>query len=118
LDVLAALYFNAGLSHQVAVAKIDVSNNDVPERIEQYPTIKLYPARGMKSVQYNGTYHDQIPVSRLHAFFQDRGWHGVDVDFSLAKQRSQLASPLLLAKGGTCPMTTSALRESIKHDEV
>lgn len=118
LDELADLYNIAGLSRQVAVAKIDVSKNDVPERIEQYPTIKLYPARGMKSVEYNGTYHDQIPVARLHAMFHDQGWHGVDIDFSLARQGSQLGSPLVIAKEDTSPMPTGAPREGIKHDEV
>ena len=56
-EELAALYFNnKDLSKKVTIAKVDATLNDVPDEIQGFPTIKLYPAGAKDSpVDYKGS---------------------------------------------------------------
>lgn len=78
LEELAVHYRGTGLADKIAVGKIDVSSNDVPELITGYPTLKLYPAGGKPSVTFNGTYHEPIPLDTLISFVQDHGGHRLE----------------------------------------
>lgn len=55
-EELAALYSNdPELSKKVTIAKVDATANDVPDEIQGFPTIKLYPAGAKDSpVTYSG----------------------------------------------------------------
>ena len=77
-DELGAMYFNnPEYRNLVTVAKVDATANDVPEEIQGFPTIKLFPA-GKDSpapVDYNGS----RSVEDLAKFIRDSGTHKVDV---------------------------------------
>jgi protein disulfide-isomerase A1 len=51
------MYFSSPeFSKLVTVAKVDATANDVPEEIQGFPTIKLYPAGSKDSpVDYSGS---------------------------------------------------------------
>lgn len=83
LDRLAPKYDELGLLYQsnpdfaskVTIAKVDATANDVPDEIQGFPTIKLFPA-GNKSdpVSYSGS----RTVEDLVQFIKENGKHGVD----------------------------------------
>ncbi|KAF2862194.1 protein disulfide isomerase [Piedraia hortae CBS 480.64] len=63
-------------SDKVVIAKVDATANDVPDEIEGFPTIKLFPAGSKDSpVDYAGS----RSVEDLAAFVRDNGAHKVDV---------------------------------------
>ena len=59
----------------MVIAKVDATANDVPDEIQGFPTIKLFPA-GNKSdpVSYSGS----RTVEDLVQFIKENGKHGVD----------------------------------------
>ncbi|KAK9483659.1 thioredoxin-like domain-containing protein [Lipomyces starkeyi] len=63
------------LKTKVVIAKVDTPNNDVPDDIRGFPTIKLYPA-GDKSnpIDYEG----DRSVKSLADFVRDHGKYGID----------------------------------------
>lgn len=75
-DQLAALYKdNAEFAEKVIIAKIDATANDVPDSIQGFPTIKLFPAGSKKEpVEYTGS----RTIEDLANFVRDSGKHGVD----------------------------------------
>lgn len=81
-DQLGELYQTHGFAGKVAIAKVDATTNDVPEKIQGFPTIKLYPA-GKKDtpVDYSGN----RSLEDLANFIKDNGSNKVDV---LAAQES------------------------------
>ncbi|KAH6689184.1 disulfide-isomerase [Plectosphaerella plurivora] len=54
-DELAALYADSEFKDKVVIAKVDATLNDVPDEIQGFPTIKLFPA-GSKGepITYSG----------------------------------------------------------------
>ena len=73
-EELGALYAN--FASKVTDAKVDATSNDVPESIQGFPTIKLYPAGSKDTpVEYTGS----RTVEDLANFIRDHGKHGVDV---------------------------------------
>ena len=75
-EQLASLYKdNAEFAEKVTIAKIDATANDVPDSIQGFPTIKLFPAGSKKEpVEYTGS----RTVEDLANFVRDSGKHGVD----------------------------------------
>jgi protein disulfide-isomerase A1 len=74
-EQLGDLYSSAAFSSKVTVAKIDATANDVPEKIQGFPTIKLYPAGSKDSpVDYSGS----RSLDDLANFIRDNGKHGID----------------------------------------
>lgn len=65
----------APFSAQVTIAKVDATNNDVPDEISGYPTIKLYAA-GKKDEPI--AYQGPRTVEDLANFIKENGSHGVD----------------------------------------
>lgn len=59
----------------MVIAKVDATANDVPDEIQGFPTIKLFPA-GNKSdpVSYSGS----RTVEDLVQFIKENGKHGID----------------------------------------
>ncbi|KAL6906874.1 disulfide isomerase 1 protein [Trichoderma evansii] len=54
-EELASLYADSEFKDKVTIAKVDATNNDVPDEIQGFPTIKLYPAGDKKNpVTYSG----------------------------------------------------------------
>ncbi|KAH6650157.1 protein disulfide-isomerase precursor [Chaetomium tenue] len=55
-EELAALYGKSEFKDQVVIAKVDATANDVPDEIQGFPTIKLYPAGNKaEAVTYSGS---------------------------------------------------------------
>ncbi|KAF8456757.1 disulfide-isomerase [Kalaharituber pfeilii] len=75
-EELAALYFNKPeFAEKVIIAKVDATANDVPDEIQGFPTIKLFPAGKKDSpVDYQGS----RTVEDLANFVRDHGAHKVD----------------------------------------
>ena len=76
-EELASLYTeHPTYASQVVIAKVDATANDVPDEIQGFPTIKLFPA-GAKSapVDYSG----DRTIEDLAKFVKENGKYGVDV---------------------------------------
>jgi len=73
-EELAALF--APFSRHVTIAKVDATANDVPEEIQGFPTIKLYPAgsKNKTPIDYSGP----RDVEALAGFVQHQGKNAVD----------------------------------------
>lgn len=55
-EELAALYGKSEFKDKVVIAKVDATANDVPDEIQGFPTIKLYPAGGKDApITYSGS---------------------------------------------------------------
>jgi protein disulfide-isomerase A1 len=76
-EELASLYFNSPeLSKKVTIAKVDATANDVPDEIEGFPTIKLFPA-GAKNAPI--TYSGSRGIDDLAKFVAENGKYKVEV---------------------------------------
>jgi protein disulfide-isomerase A1 len=75
-EELAQLYAaNPSYAEKVTIAKVDATANDVPEEIQGFPTIKLYPAGSKDSpVDYSGS----RTIEDLVQFVKVNGKHKVD----------------------------------------
>jgi protein disulfide-isomerase A1 len=75
-EELASLYFSSpSFSKLVTVAKVDATANDVPEEIQGFPTIKLFPAGAKDSpIDYSGS----RTIEDLANFIKENGKHHVD----------------------------------------
>lgn len=71
-EELGSLYASEELSKLVTIAKVDATANDVPDEIQGFPTIKLFPAGKKDSpVDYNGA----RTVEDLVEFIKENGSH-------------------------------------------
>lgn len=82
-EELGALYASPELSKLVTVAKVDATTNDVPDEIQGFPTIKLFPAGKKDSpVDYSGA----RTVEDLAAFIEENGTHKAKVVIEAVKE--------------------------------
>jgi protein disulfide-isomerase A1 len=75
-EELAALYGKSEFKDQVVIAKVDATANDVPDEIQGFPTIKLYPA-GTKEEAV--TYSGSRTVEDLIKFIAENGKYKASV---------------------------------------
>ncbi|EEY19776.1 disulfide-isomerase [Verticillium alfalfae VaMs.102] len=69
-EELATLYSESEFKDKVVIAKVDATLNDVPDEIQGFPTIKLYPAGGKSEpVTYSGS----RTIEDLIEFVRDNG---------------------------------------------
>ena len=62
-------------SGKVVIAKVDATANDVPDEIQGFPTLKLFPAKNkLAPIEYSGARE----VDDLAKFIQDNGSFSVD----------------------------------------
>lgn len=62
-------------SAQVTIAKVDATANDVPDEIQGFPTIKLFPAGGKEEpITYSGS----RTIEDLAEFIKESGKYKVD----------------------------------------
>lgn len=62
-------------SERVSITKVDATANDVPDEIQGFPTIKLFPAgKKLEPVTYSGS----RTIEDLVAFIKEHGAHKVD----------------------------------------
>lgn len=75
-EELGGLYANSEFKDKVVIAKVDATANDVPDEIQGFPTIKLYPAGAKDSpVTYSGS----RTVEDLIKFIKENGKYKADV---------------------------------------
>jgi protein disulfide-isomerase A1 len=86
-EQLAQVYAeNPEYSSKVIVAKIDATANDVPDSIQGFPTIKLFPAGSKdKPIEYTGS----RTVEDLAAFIKANGKYEVDAVADLNKPKEE-----------------------------
>lgn len=86
---------NPEYAAKVTVAKIDATANDVPDTIQGFPTIKLFPA-GSKDqpVEYSGS----RTIEDLAKFIAANGKHGVDAVAEINKPKEEEAASSEAAK--------------------
>ncbi|KAM5437613.1 protein disulfide-isomerase precursor [Microsporum ferrugineum] len=75
-EQLGSLYKdNKEFASKVTIAKVDATANDIPDEIQGFPTIKLFPAGAKdKPVEYTGS----RTIEDLANFVRDNGKFGVD----------------------------------------
>ncbi|KAL6704398.1 protein disulfide-isomerase precursor [Coniothyrium glycines] len=79
MEQLGKRYLELGYSGKVALAKIDVSTNDVPIRITGYPSLRLFRAGDNAVVDFDGTYHEMLTEDQIASFLRNHGFHGVSL---------------------------------------
>ena len=66
---------NPSLASQVVIAKVDATANDVPDEIQGFPTIKLFPAGSKDTpILYSGS----RTIEDLAAFIKENGKYQAD----------------------------------------
>ncbi|KAI0136471.1 protein disulfide-isomerase [Xylariales sp. AK1849] len=82
-DDLANLYINSEFKDKIVVAKVDATANDVPDEIQGFPTIKLYPA-GSKGEPV--TYSGSRTVEDLIKFVKENGKYKAEVEEKVVEE--------------------------------
>jgi len=113
-EELAQLYVsNPSYAEKVTIAKVDATANDVPEEIQGFPTIKLYPAGAKDSpVDYSGG----RTVQDLAEFVKVNGKHKVDA-YGSNDTKDDVDTPdaaTTMSKQAPAATTTGGVKESIK----
>ena len=89
-ETLASLYADSEFKDKVVIAKVDATANDVPDDIQGFPTIKLYPA-GAKSepVSYSGS----RTVEDLVKFVKENGKYKAEVSEKKEEEEETPVAP-------------------------
>lgn len=89
-EELGAMYSSPELSKLVTIAKVDATANDVPDEIQGFPTIKLFPAGKKDSpVDYSGA----RTVEDLAAFIKENGSHKAEAAPEKAQEAAESEAP-------------------------
>ncbi|KAI1802368.1 protein disulfide isomerase [Daldinia bambusicola] len=105
---LASLYGKSDFKDKVVIAKVDATANDVPDEIQGFPTIKLYPA-GSKGEPV--TYSGSRTVDDLIEFIKENGKYKADVS---VKEDEETPA----ASGASESKSTSSEAAESTHDEL
>ncbi|KAF1973524.1 protein disulfide-isomerase [Bimuria novae-zelandiae CBS 107.79] len=85
-EELGSLFSSPELSKLVTVAKVDATTNDVPDEIQGFPTIKLFPAGKKDSpIDYSGA----RTVEDLAAFIEENGTHKAKAVIAEVKEAAE-----------------------------
>ena len=87
-DELGTLFQNSEFKDKVTIAKVDATANDVPDEVQGFPTIKLYPAGGKDAPV---TYQGSRTVEDLITFIKDNGKYKAEV--SIKEEAAEEAAP-------------------------
>ncbi|KAI0843121.1 protein disulfide isomerase [Hypoxylon sp. FL0890] len=105
---LASLYANSEFKDKVVIAKVDATANDVPDEIQGFPTIKLYPAGAKKApVTYSGS----RTVEDLIKFVKENGKYKAGVE-----EKKEEETPVAPAATESKSSSSEAAQET--HDEL
>ncbi|KAI9803835.1 MAG: hypothetical protein M1825_001715 [Sarcosagium campestre] len=111
-DELAALYANnPDFASKVIVAKVDATKNDVPDEIQGFPTIKLFPAGAKDSpVDYSGS----RTIEDLANFIKENGKYKVDAYVAPPAEDDDIPIPDADSMGKQAPAASEKV-ESAKE---
>lgn len=118
-EELGALYAKSEFKDKVVIAKVDATANDVPDEIQGFPTIKLYPAGAKdKPVTYSGS----RTVEDLIKFVAENGKYKAAIseeaeEASSATESTTEAAATESATESATSTTAEAAKES-EHDEL
>ncbi|KAK3695347.1 protein disulfide-isomerase precursor [Podospora appendiculata] len=107
-EELASLYAKSEFKDKVVISKVDATANDVPDEINGFPTIKLYPA-GAKDASV--TYSGARTVEDLIKFIAENG----KFKASVSEEAEEEASA---APAATESTSTSSEAAQETHDEL
>ncbi|KAJ9369986.1 hypothetical protein DTO282E5_5326 [Paecilomyces variotii] len=110
-EELGQLYAgNPDLADKVTIAKIDATANDIPEPIQGFPTIKIFPAGAKDSpIEYAG----DRTVEDLADFIKENGKYKADA-LAAATEKPQEGGDVTNAP----PEATVVPDEPVEHDEL
>ncbi|KAI1846742.1 hypothetical protein JX265_008954 [Neoarthrinium moseri] len=106
-DDLATLYAKSEFKDKIVIAKVDATANDVPDEIQGFPTIKMYPA-GAKTEPV--TYSGSRTVEDLIKFVKENGKFKAEVEEKTIEETP-------VAPAATESTSSEAAKEST-HDEL
>lgn len=121
-EELANLYFtNLEYSERVSITKVDATANDVPDEIQGFPTIKIFPAgRKLEPVTYSGS----RTIEDLVAFIKEHGTHKIDAyegknETEAGEQKDEKAAESVgeaaaAATEGVKDKVTSVVKEAVE----
>ena len=94
----------------MTIAKVDATANDVPDEIQGFPTIKLFPA-GNKSdpISYSGS----RTVEDLVQFVKENGKHAVDAYEGKAAEDAKAEEPEKEELGEQAPAATENIKSKV-----
>ncbi|KAK4152428.1 protein disulfide-isomerase [Chaetomidium leptoderma] len=108
-EELAGLYAKSEFKDKVVIAKVDATANDVPDEIQGFPTIKLFPAGAKdKAVTYSGA----RTVEDLIKFIAENGKYKASV-VEEVEEAAEAAS----TEAATEAESSEAAKET-DHDEL
>lgn len=120
-EELADLYFNnPDFSKKVTIAKVDATANDVPDEIQGFPTIKLFPA-GAKTEPI--TYSGSRTIEDLAKFVAENGKYKVEVvipepEDAETPDTESMPHQAPAATEEATETTSSEAAEATEHDEL
>jgi len=103
-EELAGLYAKSEFKDKVVIAKVDATANDIPDEVQGFPTIKLYPAGGKGSP---ATYSGSRTVEDLIKFIAENG------KFKASVEEEEGAAP-----AATSTASGEEAKETDGHDEL
>ncbi len=112
-EQLAAQYQKSEWKDKVVIAKVDATANDVPDEVQGFPTIKLYPA-GAKSEPV--TYDGSRSIEDLIKFIKEKGKYHAEVE-----EVKEAETPIAPAATETATATSTEEAKEEKtesHDEL
>ena len=96
-------------SSQVTIAKVDATANDVPDEIQGFPTIKLFPAGGKEEpITYSGS----RTIEDLAEFIKENGKYKVDA-YEGANATDDDEAPLAEGLGEAAKAATETVKSAI-----
>ena len=96
-------------SSKVTVAKVDATANDVPDEIQGFPTIKLFPAGGKdEPITYSGS----RTIEDLAEFIKENGKYKVDAYEGQNETDEAQQAPLAEGMGEAAKAATEAVKSA------
>jgi protein disulfide-isomerase A1 len=111
-EELAAFYFNnPEYKDKVYIAKVDATNNDVPDEIQGFPTIKLFPAGAKdKPIDYSGS----RTIEDLANFVRENGKYKIDAYVPAAESAASEMPEMAKAATEKASEAAETVKEEVK----
>ena len=94
---------------KVTIAKVDATANDVPDEIQGFPTIKLFPAGGKEEpITYSGS----RTIEDLAEFVKENGKYKVDVFEGKKEAGDDSEAPLAEGMGEAAKAATETAKSA------
>ena len=108
-EELATLYND--YKDKISIVKSDSTQNDLPDEVQGFPTIKLYPA-GAKDKPV--TYEGDRTVEDLAKFVKENGKYSIDAFAAKGGEKGDAAMPDAEGLGKAAEAATEKVKETVK----